>query len=97
MSPRNHRHAPPRPGRTPSVAHRRPAYNHRPARSRPFLRTLPPSAPLSLDPTNPFEVLVAEQIKAMRQDLDRLESRLWWLFGLILAAAAADILTGLFA
>ena len=51
-----------------------------------------PSTPLCLDPSNPFEVAVAEQIRALRDDVDALKTRLDWLFGLIIAAAVTDVL-----
>ena len=47
--------------------------------------------PLSLDPTNPFELLLAEQIRHLRADVDRLNTRLNWLFTLILGAAVTNI------
>jgi hypothetical protein len=47
--------------------------------------------PLSLDPSNAFEVAVAEQIRALRDDVDELKERLNWLFGLIIAAAVANV------
>lgn len=53
-------------------------------------------APFDLKPSNAFEVAVAEQIKAMRQDLDRLEARLWWLFALIVGAAVTNVALSLF-
>ena len=51
-----------------------------------------PPKPLSLDPTNPFEILLAEQIRHLRADVDRLNTRLNWLFTLILGAAVTNIL-----
>ena len=48
--------------------------------------------PLSLDPTNPFEVVLAEQIRHLRADVDRLNTRLNWLFTLILGAAVTNII-----
>jgi hypothetical protein len=54
-----------------------------------------PAQPLSLDPTNAFEVAVAEQIRALRDDVDELKERLNWLFGLIIAAAAANVVLAL--
>jgi ubiquinone biosynthesis protein UbiJ len=53
------------------------------------------SQPLSLDPTNAFEVAIAEQIRALRDDVDELKDRLNWLFGLIIAAAAANVVLAL--
>ena len=49
----------------------------------------------SLDPTNAFEVAIAEQIRALRDDVDELKERLNWLFGLIIAAAAANVVLAL--
>ncbi|MGD8794957.1 MAG: hypothetical protein PVF47_20585 [Anaerolineae bacterium] len=53
--------------------------------------------PFTLDPSNAFEVQVAEQIRAMRQDIDELRDRLNWLFGLIIAAAVANVLLAILA
>ena len=50
---------------------------------------------LCLDPSNAFEVAVAEQIKALRDDVDELKDRLNWLFGLIIAAAVANVILAL--
>ena len=62
-------------------------------------RARPPAGPerprLCLDPSNAFEVAVAEQLKAMRQDIDELRDRLNWLFGLIIAAAVANVVLAL--
>lgn len=46
---------------------------------------------LCLDPSNAFEVAMAEQIRALRDDVDELKERLNWLFGLIIAAAVANV------
>jgi len=54
-----------------------------------------PAQPLCLDPSNAFEVAVAEQIKALRDDVDELKDRLNWLFGLIIAAAVANVVLAL--
>jgi hypothetical protein len=51
--------------------------------------------PLSLEPQNAFEVIVAEQIRGLRDDVDELKDRLNWLFGLIIAAAAANVVVAL--
>lgn len=45
-----------------------------------------------LDPSNAFEVAIAEQIRALRNDVDELKNRLNWLFGLIIAAALANVI-----
>lgn len=50
---------------------------------------------LCLDPSNPFEIAVAEQIRALRDDVDALKTRLDWLFGLIIAAAVANVVLSL--
>ena len=47
--------------------------------------------PLDLRPTTPFEIQLAEQIKALRADVDRLNSRLTWLFTLIIGASVANV------
>ena len=51
-----------------------------------------PPQPLSLDPTNPFEIVLAEQMRHLRADVDRLNTRLNWLFTLILGAAVTNVI-----
>ena len=51
-----------------------------------------PPKPLSLDPTNPFEIVLAEQMRHLRADVDRLNTRLNWLFTLILGAAVTNVI-----
>jgi hypothetical protein len=46
---------------------------------------------LEVDPTNPFEIAVAERLKAMQQDLDRLRARLDWLLVFIVGAALTSV------
>lgn len=50
---------------------------------------------LCLDPTNAFEVAMAEQIRTIRDDVDELKSRLNWLSCLILGAAVANVVLAL--
>ncbi|MGD9316314.1 MAG: hypothetical protein PVG56_05745 [Anaerolineae bacterium] len=52
-------------------------------------------APLEVEPTNPFEIMIAERLQALRCDVDRLQTRLWWLFALIIGAAVANVIVGL--
>jgi hypothetical protein len=58
------------------------------------LRPTPPP-PMEIKPCSPFEIMIAERLQALRTDLDRLETRLWWLFALIVGAAVANIVIGL--
>ena len=51
-----------------------------------------PAPPLCVDPTNAFEVAIAEQLKHLRADVDRLQGRINWLLGLIIAAAVTNVL-----
>jgi hypothetical protein len=53
------------------------------------------AAPLEAEPTNPFEIMIAERLQALRCDVDRLQTRLWWLFALIIGAAVANVIVGL--
>ena len=55
----------------------------------------PPPTPLDLRPCSPFEIAVSEQLKALREDIDQLQTRLWWLFALIIGAAIANVVLGL--
>jgi hypothetical protein len=63
--------------------------------TKPAAGAMPASPKFCLDPSNPFEVAVAEQIKALREDVDELKDRLNWLFGLIIAAAIANVVLAL--
>jgi hypothetical protein len=56
----------------------------------------PPSAhPLDLKPCNAFEVAIAEQLKALRRELDQLATRVNWLLTLIVGAAVTNIVIAL--
>lgn len=55
----------------------------------------PPPAPLDVEPSNPWEVMIAERLQALRRDVDQLSTRLWWLFALIIGAAVANVIVGL--
>ena len=48
--------------------------------------------PLSVQPTTPCELAIAEQLKHLRADVDRLQTRVNWLLGLIIAAAVTNVL-----
>ncbi len=48
------------------------------------------------DPSNAFEVLVAERIKFIQRDVDQIRTRLNWLFCLIVGAAIANVVLSLF-
>ena len=48
------------------------------------------------DPSSAFEVAIAERVKFMQKDLDQIRTRLNWVLGLIVAAAAANVLLSLF-
>jgi hypothetical protein len=51
--------------------------------------------PLEVEPTNPFEVMIAERLQALRRDVDRLQTRLDWLFALIIGAAVTNVVLAL--
>ena len=55
----------------------------------------PPTPPLDLRPTNAFEVAVAEQLKQLRCDIDKLNARLWWLITVVVGLAAANLVLSL--
>lgn len=59
------------------------------------LRRPNPPAPLSLDPSNAFEVQLAQQIQYLQAEIDRLNNRLTWLYGLIIASAVSNVVLGL--
>lgn len=44
-----------------------------------------------VEPTNAFEVAVAERLERLRCDIDRLQARLNWLFALIIGAAITNV------
>ena len=48
--------------------------------------------PLSVAPTTAFDVAMVEQLKALRADVDRLQARVSWLLGLIIAAAVTNVI-----
>ena len=55
----------------------------------------PSPPPLNLRPTNAFEVAVAEQLKQLRCDIDKLNARLWWLITVVVGLAAANLVLSL--
>jgi hypothetical protein len=48
-------------------------------------------APMKPDPHNAFEVAVAEQIRAIQEDLGQLRSQLNWLLIFIVGAALTNV------
>lgn len=54
-----------------------------------------PASPLDLRPTNPFEVAVAERLKALEAELDQLRSRINWLLTVIVGAAITNVVIAL--
>jgi hypothetical protein len=67
------------------------------ARLRPFTASeaRQPPKPLDLRPSNAFEVAVAEQIKQLRCEIDKLNARLWWLITVVVGLAAANLVLNL--
>jgi hypothetical protein len=63
------------------------------ARLRPA--TPPPPPALDVEPCNAFEVAVAERLERLRDDIDRLQARLNWLFALIVGAAVTNVILAL--
>ena len=55
----------------------------------------PDPPPLKPEPTNPFELAVAERLATLKADIDRGESRLNWLFALIIGAAVTNVVIAL--
>ena len=51
----------------------------------------PNPEPLDMEPTNPFEVVVLERLQVLRRDVDRIQTRLDWLFALIIGAAVTNV------
>jgi hypothetical protein len=51
--------------------------------------------PLKPEPTNAFELAVAERLTTLKSDIDRVENRLNWLFALIIGAAVTNIVIAL--
>jgi hypothetical protein len=50
-----------------------------------------PAPPMKPDPHNAFEVAVAEQIRAIQEDLGQLRSQLNWLLIFIVGAALTNV------
>ena len=48
--------------------------------------------PLSIEPTTACELAIVEQLKSLRADVDRLQTRVNWLLGLIIAAAVTNVI-----
>ena len=48
--------------------------------------------PLSIEPTTACELAIVEQLRHLRADVDRLQTRVNWLLGLIIAAAITNVL-----
>jgi hypothetical protein len=68
------------------------------ARLREAVRRLhgaPDPPALDVRPTNPFEVAVAERLKALEAELDQLRSRINWLLTVIVGAAITNIVIAL--
>jgi hypothetical protein len=59
--------------------------------SSPRRRVSPSPPPLKPEPTNAFELAVAERLATLKADIDRVESRLNWLFALIIGAAVTNV------
>jgi hypothetical protein len=38
--------------------------------------------------------MIAERLQGLRDDVDQLQTRLWWLFALIIGAAIANVIVG---
>jgi hypothetical protein len=51
--------------------------------------------PLKAEPTNAFELAVAERLKTMQRDIDQIRNRLNWLFTLIAGAAVTNVVIAL--
>ena len=64
-------------------------------RLREALRRRRDKPPMELKPGNAFEVAVAEQIKQLRCEIDKLNARLWWLITVVLGLAAANLVLNL--
>lgn len=59
------------------------------------LRGARQTPPLPLEPTNAFEVAIAERLKALQGEVDQLRSRINWLFTVIVGAAITNVLIAL--
>ena len=46
---------------------------------------------LHVDPSNPFEVAIAERIRALADQVNRLNTMLWWLFTVVVGFALLNI------
>lgn len=55
-------------------------------------KTLPPFSP---EPSNAFQVAIAERLTALTDEVDRLRSRLNWLLTIIIGAALANTVIAL--
>jgi len=51
----------------------------------------PPPPPLKPEPCNAFEVAVAEKLDRLECEIDRLNSRFWWLATILIGAAVANV------
>lgn len=60
-------------------------------------RTSPAGAPppLKPEPTNAFELAVSERLAHLQRDVDRLQSRVNWLLGLIAGFAVVNLVLNL--
>jgi hypothetical protein len=52
-------------------------------------------AALNLEPSNPFEVAVAERLKALQADMDEIRTRVNWLLTFIVGAAVTNVVIAL--
>jgi hypothetical protein len=64
-------------------------------RLRPTANPTTPSPTWTLDPSNAFEVAVAERLKAMQCQIDQLTTRLNWLLTVIIGAALTNLVIAL--
>jgi hypothetical protein len=53
------------------------------------------AAALNLEPSNPFEVAVAERLKALQADVDEIRTRVNWLLTFIVGAAVTNVVIAL--
>lgn len=54
-----------------------------------------PAPPLKPEPSNAFEVAVAERLEYLQEQLDQLSTRLWWVLTVIVGAALVNVVLGL--
>jgi hypothetical protein len=59
------------------------------------LRNRPPKPALKPEPTNAFEVAIAERLQSLERELDRLRSQLTWLFTVIIGFAITNVVIAL--